>query len=163
MLSPISRIPSRIGLRGLVACMLSCVASGCVLGSDSDPPILSVDFYWQRTPNRDDYRNDCRSLNLATIDWKLLDNHGHTVTSQTGIGCEDGVQGVDFDISLAPTDYRLLVTGYDDNDQALWNADCPGLTSDRFDRRYECDIDQSAAATGGNSDEDAGTPADAGS
>jgi hypothetical protein len=162
MLSRFSDVCSRVSLRAVAVSLLACVASGCVLGSDSDPPILSIDFYWQRTPDRNDYRNDCGSLDLNTIDWKLIDGHGQTITSKSGIGCGDGVEGVDFDIALAPADYRLIVTGYDENDQALWHGDCSGLTSDRFDRRYECDIDQTGTDSGG-SDEDAGAPTDAGS
>jgi hypothetical protein len=41
----------------------------------------------------------------------------------------------------SPGEYTLQMTGLNEDDEALWNVDCTGLTVLRFDVAYECDIE----------------------
>jgi hypothetical protein len=110
--------------------------AGCVVGNDSDPPVLSVDLYWDTERYSD---RTCESSDVATMDYRLLDARQNVVNEQQGIGCRNG-----FDFTDAPLgDYVLEVTGYDADDNSAWSASCD-LYLDRFDRLFRCDVDRTA-------------------
>ena len=106
--------------------------SGCILGEDSDPPVLSVDLYWEdQSRNSDD---TCESADVASMDWQLVDTEGNVVEEKEG-ECQDGFNffGVD------PGSYTLKVNGYDGDQTKQWEGSCR-LTLDRFNRAYPCDV-----------------------
>ena len=113
--------------------------SGCILGEDSDPPVLSVDLYWEdQSRNSDD---TCESANVASMDWQLVDDAGELVEEKEG-ECQD-----DFNFfGVQPGSYTLKVNGYDADHNKQWEASCR-LTLDRFDRAYPCDVGRAATAS----------------
>ena len=126
---------------GLLAVVLGSAASGCVLGNDSDPPILSVDLLWDRSMQNNRFsRGTCASSGVIWMNWQLkdLDDHVIASTEDEAQECEDGFDFVD----VGPGEYTLTVMGYDDADQALWNSTCEGLVVERFDTLYECEVDK---------------------
>jgi hypothetical protein len=140
-----------------VALVLLAGLAGCVLGNDSDPPVLSVDLYWHL---RGSHRGDstCESSDVSSMTFQLTDvNSGDVVVenedSDQGRECQDGFNFVD----VGPGDYRLDVKGYDADQNQLWSGSCD-LWLGRFDRTYSCDVGMSSqASSGSNNDEDAGT------
>jgi hypothetical protein len=141
--SSVVSVVSRNRAGWLVTLLLATSASGCVLGSDSDPPQLVVDFVWDRASAADRFaEGSCETADVISMDWQLLDHADHVVTQTKGER-QDCVSGFQFDINLDAGDYSLVVNGYDDQDQKLWSSTCDGLYIDRFDRYYRCDIDQS--------------------
>jgi hypothetical protein len=126
---------------GLICLVLGGAASGCVLGNDSEPPILSVDLFWDRSPQPNQFaRGSCESAGVVWMDWQLKEGDRIVTTSEDGgQACEDG-----FDIyDLEPGNYELTVMGYDDAQQPLWNSTCKNLGLDRFDVLYQCNATRS--------------------
>jgi hypothetical protein len=127
---------------GLVSLALSSAASGCVLGNDSDPPVLSTDLFWDRSPQSGKFSNGtCESAGVVWMDWQLKDEDDRVVVTSEDGGqeCEDGFDFVD----VGPGNYKLTVMGYDDAEQQLWNGSCDGLVLERFDVLYPCRVERS--------------------
>jgi hypothetical protein len=121
--------------------LLSGAASGCVLGNDSEPPILSVDLLWDRSPQANQFaRGTCESAGVVWMDWQLKEGDRIVASSKPdGQECEDGFDFVD----VGPGDYDLTVMGYDDTEQQLWTSTCDGLLLERFDVLYQCNVTRS--------------------
>ena len=115
-------------------------ASGCVLGRNSDDPVLSVDLLWDESETSRFSEGTCESADVTWMEWKLKDDSGHVVrrNDKDATDCEPGFDFFDLD----PGTYTLVVSGYDDQDKERWVSECTGLTMDRFDTLYECDIEQ---------------------
>ena len=120
----------------LAAVALVCGAaaglSGCILSEDSDPPVLSVDLYWEDESRYSD--DTCDSADVASIDWQLTDRDGNVVEEQES-SCRDGFNFLGVDLGS----YTLRVNGYDADKNKRWEGSCH-LNLDRFDRAYPCDI-----------------------
>jgi len=127
---------------GLLPLLLSTAASGCVLGNDSDPPVLSTDLLWDRSPQSNKFaEGTCESAGVVWMDWQLLDKDDHVVTTSDDKGqeCKDGFDFVD----VGPGEYKLTVMGYDDAEQQLWTSTCDHLVVERFDVLYQCEVERS--------------------
>ena len=133
MKSPVMKLRSvGVVVRFALLCGAGAALPGCILGEDSDPPILSVDFYWDA--DRRNSADTCASAGVASMDWQLADPDGNVVDEQDG-ECSDGFNFLGVD----PGRYTLKVNGYDDDHNKLWEGSCP-LLLDRFDRAYRCDV-----------------------
>jgi hypothetical protein len=110
---------------------------GCVIGNDSDPPVLSVDLYWDTEHDSD---RTCKTAKVETMDFRLLDARQNVVEERQGDECRNG-----FEFTHARLgDYVLEVTGYDADNNPVWSASCD-LYLDRFDRLFRCDVDRTAS------------------
>ena len=112
--------------------------SGCVFGEESDPPVLTVELYWQYDERtRHDY--SCGSVPVAAAEWRLVDSEGEEVAnlSKDDEECDNTIRFLDLD----PGDYELEVGGYNEAGDKAWEATCP-VWVDRFDRLFECTINQ---------------------
>jgi len=109
---------------------------GCVIGNDSDPPVLAVDLYWDTDHYSD---RTCKSAKVATMDFRLLDARQNVVEERQGVDCENGFEFTHADLGV----YVLEVTGYDSDSSPTWSASCD-LYLDRFDRLFRCDVDKTA-------------------
>jgi hypothetical protein len=141
-----------------VALVLLAGLAGCVLGDNSDPPVLSVDLYWRLRGNHR-AESTCESSNVASMEFQLIDTHTGAVAvdnedTESGRECLDGFNFVD----VGPGDYRLDVKGYDADQNQLWSGSCD-LSLSRFDRLYSCDVNmssQTSSGSGNGDDQDAG-------
>lgn len=123
--------PSKLAAVALVGATVAGL-SGCILGEDSDPPVLSVDLYWE---DQSRYSDDtCESADVASMDWQLLDSESNLVEEKTS-ECQDGFNF----FGVHPGSYTLKVNGYDADHNKQWEGSCH-LTLDRFDRAYPCDV-----------------------
>jgi len=113
--------------------------SGCILGEDSDPPVLSVDLYWEDATRYSD--DTCDSADVASMDWQLTDDAGEVVEEREG-ECEDGFNF----LGVEPGNYTLKVNGYDADKNKQWEGTCR-LLLDRFDRVYPCDVGRLSSGT----------------
>ena len=128
-------------VRAIVRLALLCgplaALPGCVLGEDSgDPPLLSVDFFWEDDTRQGD--DTCESADVRSMDWQLTDSEGNVVDEQDS-ECKDGFNF----FGASPGDYTLKVNGYDADHNKQWDATCR-LFLDRFDRAYPCDVSRIA-------------------
>lgn len=122
--------PSKLAAVALLGA--SAALSGCILGEDSDPPVLSVDLYWEdQSRNSDD---TCESADVASMDWQLVDADSKVVEEKEG-DCQDGFNF----FGVEPGSYTLKVNGYDGDHNKQWEGSCR-LTLDRFNRAYPCDV-----------------------
>ncbi|HKU39211.1 MAG TPA: hypothetical protein VJR89_13715, partial [Polyangiales bacterium] len=98
--------------------LLACAgASGCVLGGDSDRPVLAVDLYWDSDPS-DHYRPDsCDDADVEYMSWEIKDKKGKSL-AKSDPDLED-CQQLDF-VGLSPGNYQLEVHGYDRDKQERW-------------------------------------------
>lgn len=127
-----------------LGCGIACAvlgASGCVLGNNSDPPVLSVDLLWDESTSSHFSEGTCESADVVWMEWALKDEDGHTVRKSEKGGNEDCQPGFDF-FDLDAGNYSITVTGYDTDDQPLWSSKCTDLLLERFDSLYECRVDQ---------------------
>lgn len=125
-------------LRKLAAVALLCgsaaALSSCIMGEDSDPPILSVDFYWEDQDAGRHSDDTCDSADVRSMDWQLVNADGKTVDERDGT-CRDGFNFKYVD----PGSYTLNVNGYDADHNKQWQGSCE-LFLDRFDRAYPCNV-----------------------
>ena len=133
--------------------------SGCVLGNDSNPPVLKVNLYWQLRGGSRHGDSRCQDSGVETMQFTLTDTNSDEVVvqnedSDAGRQCQNGFDFVD----VGPGDYRLDVKGFDADDNQLWSGSCD-LSLGRFDRLYDCDIGMrsSSSSSGNKNDQDAGT------
>jgi hypothetical protein len=118
--------------------MLASTTPGCVLGGGDNDPVLSVDLLWDL--NDSDSRflaGYCDESDVIWMEWTLQDAAGRVLKeSPRDEPCADGIDFHD----LRPGVYSLVVTGFDENDDALWGKTCRGLEIERFSEFYACDI-----------------------
>jgi hypothetical protein len=125
----------------LLATGLSWSATGCVVGGDSGEPVLAVDLYWDESDRADRFvGGTCTSADVAWMEWELLDSQGDRVVAgeDGGEACQDGFNFNQLELGT----YKLVVSGFDDQDVELWRATCKGLRLERFDVLYSCDVDR---------------------
>lgn len=116
-------------------------AAGCVVGGDSGQPVLAVDLYWDENARADRFvGGTCGSADVSWMEWELIDEHGEQIAAsdEGGEECQDGYNFTKF----GPGNYKLVVHGFDDQDDELWTATCKNLELDRFDVLYRCDIER---------------------
>jgi hypothetical protein len=140
---------ARLAAMGAISVIAKCAvllvslasAAGCVMGNDSDPPVLSADLYWETERYSD---RKCATAKVAAIQFRLLDADGELIVESEPDDAYQGaarcVNGIDFpDLSLG--DYVLELTGYDADHNVAWRSQCD-LSLDRFDRLYDCTIEK---------------------
>jgi hypothetical protein len=150
-----------------LGCTVLLAASGCLLGNDSDPPVLSVALYWDSAPEARHFDEaSCTQAGVEHFDWELRASDDSVITSRSDQPCRNGQsggdpgRGFDFVIGLDPDTYTVVVNGYDDAGAQRWHTECDGLHLGRFDTLYECYVDQVPPdGSTSTSDRDAGTPA----
>jgi hypothetical protein len=121
----------------LTAVMTAAVAlSGCVLGNDSEPPVLAVDLFWASTRSP---KGTCNSADVGNMDFRLLNSKEEVVKEESDRSCANGFEFTDAELG----DYTLEVTGYDEDHNQAWNGQCD-LRLDRFDRIYRCEVDKTS-------------------
>jgi hypothetical protein len=133
-----SRSPSALTRRPLTGLFSVLALVGC-FGSDSNPPVLSVDLLWDTSPDARFLEGDCYSANVASMSWQL-NKAGQVVTQRDNVACESGFDFPD----VGPGDYDLTIRGFDTDQQLVWSSDCTGLVLERFDLLYRCKVPQPA-------------------
>jgi hypothetical protein len=123
---------------GVASLVLLSGLSGCVFGEESEPPVLTVELYWQYD-ERTRHNESCDSVPVAATEWRLLDSDGEEIAelSKDKMECDNTVNFLDLD----PGDYKLEVGGYNEAGDKAWEATCP-VWVDRFDRLFECTINE---------------------
>jgi hypothetical protein len=123
---------------GVASLVLLSGLSGCVFGEESEPPVLTVELYWQYD-ERTRHNESCDSVPVAAAEWRLLDSEGEELAalSKDKMECDNTVNFLDLD----PGDYKLEVGGYNEAGDKAWEATCP-VSLDRFDCLWECPINQ---------------------
>jgi hypothetical protein len=144
---------------GLAATLvLSTAVSGCLLGDDNDPPVLSVDLIWDKATATDHFSpGTCGSAAVVSMNWQLKQNDQIVASSDDdpnnsggdggtpgNVDCQDGFDFVD--VRRAGS-YDLTINGFDDTDQMLWTDVCTGLDLERFDVLYQCQVQSTPAAS----------------
>jgi hypothetical protein len=141
----------------VTVCLLVCVGTGsCVLGNDSDRPVLAVDPIWDGAAGDRFIPDTCRGAGVVSMMWEIQDEDGKTLEkSEEPERCAP----LDF-IGLRPGTYQLVLEGYNEDKEKLWGNTCTDLVLGRFDVLYQCEVDQLEAddTDPGGEDTDAGTP-----
>jgi hypothetical protein len=128
---------------GLFCVPLSSSLAGCVLGNDSDPPVLSVDLLWDRSAQNGRFsEGTCASANVVWMEWQLTEKNGGRLVATNKDDSQDCRDGFDF-VDVGPGKYNLTVMGYDDQNQQLWSSTCQDLVLERFDVLFQCKVDKS--------------------
>jgi hypothetical protein len=137
--------------------LLSCAGAGsCVLGNDSDRPVLQVDPIWDAAPGEGFLADTCQGAGVAAMTWEIQDAKGKELEKSEH---PEECKPFDF-VGLRPGTYQLVIEGYDKDMQKRWQETCPNLKLGRFDVLYPCEVDQIPGdGTDENPDDtDAGTP-----
>lgn len=129
----------------LALCGMALSVSGCVLGRNSDDPVLSIDLLWDESATSRFSEGSCDSADVAWMEWTLKNKSGKTVRKhdEDDTDCQPGFDFFD----LEPGTYSLTVQGYaeiDGKDVLTWESKCTQLSLDRFDTLYECRVEQEA-------------------
>jgi hypothetical protein len=136
--------------------LLALAAGGCVLGNDTDGPVLAVDLLWDLSPTDRFAAGSCEAAGVLFVTWRLKDGDGEVLQeSDDDETCEESGDGFNF-YGLYSGEYQLEVEGLDDQDAQRWEATCE-LALDRFDTLYRCRIEQEEPA---ESDEAEGADSD---
>lgn len=122
----------------LVPLMLLAGLPACVFGEESEPPVLSVDLYWDYD-ERTTHDSTCDTVPVAETEIHLRDSEGKELDLDEGgdRGCENTVNFYDLDLGS----YELQVIGYNDAGDKAWEGTCE-IWLDRFDRLFQCDVPQ---------------------
>jgi hypothetical protein len=123
---------------GVASLMLLPGLTGCVFGEESDPPVLTVELYWQYD-ERTRHNYSCQTVPVAATEWRMLDSDGDELASlsKDEMECDNTLVFPDLD----PGEYELEVGGYNEAGDKAWEATCP-VELDRFDRVWECTVNQ---------------------
>ena len=143
-------------LGALCGILMSTAAGGCVLGHDTERPVLAVDPLWDVTPGGRFLGDTCKSAGVGFMTWEIQDSKGRTLEKSDDL---EPCMPLSF-VGLTPGTYRVVLTGYTLDEEKRWEGTCSKLELGRFDTYYQCPVHQQA-----DDDEasmDAGVPADAG-
>jgi hypothetical protein len=129
-----------------VACSLVCGMTGCLSTSDSAPPELTLELYWDEKAGKGfDPAVSCDDGDVSTMEWELRDDTDTVVASSDDPEdktiddkCADTLQISDLH---SPGNYELTITGTDATGQQHWSTVCTGIALRRFDAAYGCDIE----------------------
>jgi hypothetical protein len=65
----------------VTACLLVCVGAGsCVLGNDSERPVLAVDPIWDASSSELFTPSTCSGAGVASMTWAIQDEKGKTLS-----------------------------------------------------------------------------------
>ena len=132
--------------------LLVCVCAGsCVLGNDSDRPVLGVNPVWDASPGERFLPAGCKDAGVAWMTWEIQDEHGKRLKKSDGL---EGCAPLDF-VGLTPGTYQVVMQGYDPDEVKRWESTCDDLVLGRFDTLEPCNVEQIEP-------EDSGEGADAG-
>lgn len=148
----------RRGLTPVLLLLAALVPSACVLGNDTDGPVLAVDLLWDLSASERFAAGSCEDAGVLFVAWRLKDDEGEVLQeSDEDETCAESGDGFNF-YGLYSGDYVLEVEGSDDQDARRWEATCK-FTLDRFDTLYRCKVPQEepepAASEGGDGDDSA--------
>ena len=119
-----------------LAALLATAATGCLTVGDDTGPILHIELFWDERTGSDSFRGGtCHSADVDTMDWSLRDERGREVAGRDE-RCADAIDVID----MLPGEYELVVKGYDEDEQELWDVTCTGLLVLRFDMAFACDV-----------------------
>jgi len=116
--------------------------SGCLTVDDDEGPILSIELFWDARPGDDRFFGGrCTEAGVHWMEWTLYRSDTGEEVATRNEPCADGIDVID----PKPGDYWLEITGFDEDDEPIWQASCPeaedaSLTVLRFDVAYRCDI-----------------------
>jgi hypothetical protein len=115
--------------------LVSVGSAGCVVGNDSDPPTISVEFFWES----DHYRDDtCSSADVAKMDYVLkAADSDEVLTEEHDRKCANGFEFDGLDLGR----YVIEVSGTNDDASQTWTGTCD-VSLDRFDRYFECPVNK---------------------
>jgi hypothetical protein len=109
---------------------------GCLTVADDDGPIMAIELLWDALPDREGFLGaTCQTAGVETMSWTIYDQAGD-VYAENDEPCADAIDVIDPD----PGEYALELTGFDEDDEAVWAVDCTELRVTRFDVAYECDV-----------------------
>lgn len=140
--------------RGAAAVLLLLAAlapSACILGNDTDGPVLAVDLLWDLSPTERFAAGSCEDAEVLFVTWRLKDGEGEVLQeSDDDETCAASGDGFNF-FGLYSGEYVLEVEGFDDQDAQRWEGSCK-LELDRFDTLFRCRVLQEdpAAPEGGD-------------
>jgi hypothetical protein len=144
---------SRIALV-TVGLLLVCLGAGsCVLGHDSERPVLSVDPLWDAAESDRFLPETCKGAGVAWMTWEIQDEQGKGLEKSEDL---EECKPLDF-FGLQRGTYQLVLEGYDKDERKRWANTCTNLELGRFDVLYGCGVDQIPDDVT-DPDEDAGTP-----
>jgi len=144
---------SRFALVTVGLLLVGLGAGSCVLGHDSERPVLSVDPIWDAAESDRFLPETCKGAGVAWMTWDLQDEHGKSISKVEDL---EKCLPLDF-IDLDRGSYQLVLEGYDADEQKRWANTCIGLELGRFDVLYGCAVDQ-IPDDETDPDMDAGTP-----
>src|SRR5262245_38424387 len=89
------------GLRRSPAAVLLLLAalgpSGCVLGNDTDGPVLAVDLLWDLSPTERFAAGSCQDAEVLFVSWRLKDDGGEVLQeSDDDETCAESGDGFNF-------------------------------------------------------------------
>lgn len=113
-------------------------SGGCVFGEESEPPVLTVELYWEYDI-RSNHDWGCGTVPVGAAEWHLRNADGE-VLQELGPDDETCKNTLRF-LDLDPGQYDLEVAGYNEDGDKAWEGTC-SLATDRFDRLAECTIHQ---------------------
>lgn len=135
----------------ITACLLVCVGAGsCVLGNDSERPVLSVDPIWDASSGDRFIGQTCEGAGVALMRWEIQDEKGKTLKEADDL---EECKPLDF-VGLDRGTYQVVLEGYDKEEVKRWENTCTDLELGRFDVLYGCMVDQLPE----DETEDAGVP-----
>jgi hypothetical protein len=148
------RSHAQVALGAAWLILVGVTAGSCVLGNDNDRPVLAVDPLWDVTPGDRFSGDSCDGAGVQFMTWEIQDDDGKSLKKSRDL---EDCKPLDF-IGLVPGTYQLVIAGYDNRENKLWEATCSGLELGRFDVLYPCEVDELSGSEGAP---DAGVPTDA--
>lgn len=116
--------------------------AGCLTVDNGDGPILSIELFWDARPQSATFAPaTCSEAGVVRMEWALFDEDGEMI-AENSERCADAIDVFEPD----PGEYELDITGYDEDDEALWSVTCTGLRVLRFDAGFACDIRADASS-----------------
>jgi hypothetical protein len=112
-------------------------ASSCLTVADDEGPILSIELYWdEEVADRDEFvGGTCDSADVDEMRWELI-NQDDEVIAEDRQPCHNAIDVID----PKPGEYKLVITGFDEDGDERWGVTCTRMSVLRFDVSYDCDI-----------------------